>query len=150
AQVAEMIYCSAQTLAEAKAYYADVKGRMAKYGREPDQLKVTPGLSVVVGETDAEAKERFAELQELIDFSNVHLGGQDLSGYDLDGPLPDLPESANGKGRFQQLVNLARRENLTIRQLVYRFATSRGHLQLHGSPKTIADTLEEWFVEGGA
>jgi alkanesulfonate monooxygenase SsuD/methylene tetrahydromethanopterin reductase-like flavin-dependent oxidoreductase (luciferase family) len=68
----------------------------------------------------------------------------------LDGPLPDLPESENGKGRFRQLVTLARRENLTIRQLVYRFSTSRGHLQVHGSPKTIADKIEEWFVGGGA
>ncbi|MFT3926941.1 MAG: LLM class flavin-dependent oxidoreductase [Myxococcales bacterium] len=151
ARLAEMTYCSAQTLADAQAYYADVKGRMAKYGRSQDQLKITPGLSVVVGETDSEAKELFAELQELIDFSKgVQLGGADLTGYDLDGPLPDLPESANGKGRFRQLVTLARRENLTIRQLVYRFATSRGHLQVHGSPKTIADTIEQWFVERGA
>ncbi len=91
AKVAEMTYSSAQTLTEAQAYYSDVKGRMGKYGREPHQLKVTPGLSVVVGETDAEARERFAELQELIDFSRgVNLMGEDLSGYDLDGPLPDL------------------------------------------------------------
>jgi FMN-dependent oxidoreductase (nitrilotriacetate monooxygenase family) len=151
ARNAEMTYCSAQTLEDAKAYYDDVKGRMAKYGRDPDQLKIAPGLSVVVGESDQQAKDRFHELQELIDFSKgVNLGGQDLSGYDLDGPLPDLPESENGKGRFRQLVTLARRENLTIRQLVYRFSTSRGHLQVHGSPKTIADKIEEWFVGGGA
>lgn len=151
AKNAEMTYCSAQTLADAKAYYDDVKGRMAKYGRDPDQLKITPGLSVVVGDSDQEAADRFAELQALIDFSKgVVLGGADLSGYDLDGPLPDLSESENGKGRFQQLVALARRENLTIRQLVYRFSTSRGHLQVHGSPKTVADTIEEWFLGGGA
>jgi FMN-dependent oxidoreductase (nitrilotriacetate monooxygenase family) len=151
ARHAEMTYCSAQTLEDAKAYYDDVKGRMAKYGRDPDQLKISPGLSVVVGETDREAKERFQELQELIDFSKgVVLGGTDLSGYDLDGPLPDLPEGENGKGRFRQLVALARRENLTIRQLVYRFSTSRGHLQVHGSPKTVADKIEEWFLGGGA
>jgi FMN-dependent oxidoreductase (nitrilotriacetate monooxygenase family) len=151
ARLAEMTYCSAQTLEDAKAYYDDVKGRMAKYGRDPDQLKIAPGLSVVVGDTDQEARDRFAKLQELIDFSKgVMMGGADLTGYDLDGPLPDLPETDNGKGRFRQLVTLARRENLTIRQLVYRFATSRGHLQVHGSPKTIADTMEEWFVEGGA
>lgn len=151
ARNAEMTYCSAQTLEDAKAYYDDVKGRMAKYGRDPDQLKVAPGLSVVVGESDQEAQERFHELQELIDFSKgVTLGGADLSGYDIDGPLPDLTEGENGKGRFRQLVALARRENLTIRQLVYRFSTSRGHLQVHGSPKTIADKMEEWFLGGGA
>ncbi|MET0287704.1 MAG: LLM class flavin-dependent oxidoreductase [Polyangiales bacterium] len=152
AQVAEMTYCSAQTLEDAKAYYNDVKGRMAKYGRDPDQLKVSPGLSVVVGETDSEAKERFQELQELVDLSKgVNVMGVDLSGYDLDGPLPDgLEAGANGKGRFEQMVALARRENLTIRQLFFRFSTSRGHLQLHGSVKTIADTMQEWFEQGGA
>jgi FMN-dependent oxidoreductase (nitrilotriacetate monooxygenase family) len=151
ARNAEMTYCSAQTLEDAKAYYDDVKGRMAKYGRDPSQLIVAPGLSVVVGETDSEARERFHELQELIDFSKgVTLGGADLTGYDIDGPLPDLPEGENGKGRFRQLVALARRENLTIRQLVYRFSTSRGHLQIHGSVKTVADKIEEWFTGGGA
>lgn len=152
ARHAEMTYCSAQTLADAQAYYADIKTRMERYGRAPDQLKISPGLSVVVGESDGEAQDKFAELQSLIDFSGgVNLMGTDLTGYDLDGPLPDdLPESENGKGRFRQLVTLARRENLTIRQLVYRFGSSRGHLQLHGSVKTIADTLEQWFVERGA
>jgi alkanesulfonate monooxygenase SsuD/methylene tetrahydromethanopterin reductase-like flavin-dependent oxidoreductase (luciferase family) len=145
AQVAEMTYCSAQTLDDARAYYKDVKSRMAKFGRDPDQLKITPGLSVVVGETDQQAADRFGELQALIDFSKgVTLGAADLTGYDLDGPLPDLPETDNGKGRFRQLVALARSENLTIRQLVYRFGTSRGHLQIHGSPTTVADKIEEW------
>jgi FMN-dependent oxidoreductase (nitrilotriacetate monooxygenase family) len=151
AKIAEMTYSSAQTLADAQAYYTDVKSRMAKYGRNPDQLKVTPGLSVVVGESDAEARERFEELQSLCDFSRgVNLMGEDLSGYDLDGPLPDLPEKDNGKGRFRQLVALAKKEQLTIRQLFYRFGTSRGHLQVHGSTKTVADTIEEWFLERGA
>jgi len=151
ARIAEMTYCSAQTLDDAREYYNDVKGRMAKYGRDPDQLKITPGLSVVVGDTDQQAADRFGELQALIDFSQgVNLGGRDLKGYDLDGPLPDLPESENGKGRFRQLVALARRENLTIRQLVYRFSTSRGHLQIHGSPRTVADKIQEWFEGGGA
>lgn len=151
ARVAEMTYSSAQSLEDAQAYYADVKGRMAKYGRDPDQLKIAPGLSVVVGESDAEAEDLFQELQQLIDFSRgVQLGGRDLSGYDLDGPLPELEEQENGKGRFQQLVALARRENLTIRQLVYHFATSRGHLQVHGSPSTVADKIQEWFEGRGA
>jgi FMN-dependent oxidoreductase (nitrilotriacetate monooxygenase family) len=151
ARVAEMTYCSAQTLQDAKEYYNDVKGRMAKFGRDPDQLKITPGLSVVVGDTDQQAADRFGELQALIDFSKgVNLGGTNLTGYDLDGPLPDLPESENGKGRFRQLVTLARRENLTIRQLVYRFSTSRGHLQVHGSPTTVADKIQEWFEARGA
>lgn len=151
ARVAEMTYSSAQSLEVARGYYNDVKSRMQKYGRDPDQLKVTPGLSVMVGHTDQEARDRFDELQGMLDFSRgVNLMGVDVSEFPLDGPLPDLPEAANGKGRFKQLVELARRENLTIRQLVLRFSVARGHIQVVGSPKHVADTLEEWFTEGGA
>jgi FMN-dependent oxidoreductase (nitrilotriacetate monooxygenase family) len=152
ARIAEMSYCSAQSLDVAQAFYKDVKSRMVKYGRAEDQLKITPGLSVVVAETDQEAQDKFGELQSLVDVSNVHFGGFDLSGYDVDGPLPDLPYQSgeNGRGRFQQQLDLARRENLSIRQLVLRFRVARGHLQAVGSVKTVADTIEQWFVERGA
>ena len=152
ARIAEMSYCSAQSLEVAQAFYKDVKGRMHKYGREEDQLKITPGLSVVVARTDGEAQDLFAELQSRVDLSNLEFGGFDLSKYDLDGPLPDLPYQAgdNGKGRFQQQLDLARRENLSIRQLVLRFRVARGHLQAVGSVKTVADKVEQWFVERGA
>jgi len=152
ARVAEMSYCSATSLGVAQEFYADVKGRMAKYGRAEDQLKITPGLSVVVAESDQEAQDKFNELQQLVDVSNVEFGGFDLSAYPVDGPLPDLPYVApeNGKGRFQQQLELARRENLSIRQLVLRFRVARGHLQAIGSVKTVVDVMEQWFVERGA
>ncbi len=151
AKIAEMTYSSAQSLAVAQAYYADVKGRMAKYGRDPDELKVTPGLSVVVAESEQEARDKFEELQNAVDFSHgVEVAGVDLSDYPLDGPLPDLPEPESGKGRFQQMVELAKRDNLTIRQLVLRFSVAKGHIQVVGSTKQVADTIEEWFVEKGA
>jgi FMN-dependent oxidoreductase (nitrilotriacetate monooxygenase family) len=151
AKIAEMIYASAQSLDVAKAYYADVKGRMAKYGRDPDQLKITPGLSVVVARTNQEARAKFEQLQSRVDFTAAsHLFEFDLSKYDLDGPLPELPETANGRGRVKQLVELARRENLTIRQLVLRFGVSRGHVQVIGSAREVADVIEQWFTEGAA
>jgi FMN-dependent oxidoreductase (nitrilotriacetate monooxygenase family) len=152
AQHAEMTYCSATSLKVAQEYYADVKRRMAKYGRDPDQLKISPGLSVVVGESDQEAQDKFGELQSAVDFSHIEFGGYDLSQYPLDEPLPDLPykPSENGKGRFLQQLELARRENLTIRQLVLKFRVARGHLQAIGSVKTVADLIEQWFVEKGA
>jgi FMN-dependent oxidoreductase (nitrilotriacetate monooxygenase family) len=150
ARFAEMTYASATSLDVAQEYYRDIKRRMPAYGRAPDQLKITPGLSVIVGESDQQAKDLYAGLQELTDFSRVELAGVDLTGHDLDGPLPDLQVPAGGRGRFQQLVELAKRENLTIRQLVLRFSQSRGHLQVHGSAKTVADVIERWFVEGGA
>ena len=149
---AEMTYCSATSLDVAQAYYSDVKGRLARYGRHEDQIKITPGLSVVVAGSDQEAQDRFSELQALVDLDNLTFGGFDLSGYPLDGPLPDLPyqPDANGKGRFLQQLELARRENLTIRQLVLRFRVARGHVQAIGSVKTVADLIEQWFVERGA
>lgn len=152
ARVAEMIYASAQSLDVAKRYYQDVKGRMAKYGRDPDALKVTPGLSVVVATSNQEAQDRFEHLQSLVDFSRgVNLMGVDVSQYPLDGPLPEgLQAGENGKGRFQQLQELARRENLSIRQLALRFNVSKGHVQVVGSTKRVADFIEEWFEARGA
>ena len=152
AKYAEVIYASATSLDVAKAYYADVKRRLAKYGRSEDQIKVTPGLSVVVASSDQEAQDRFGELQSRVDFTDLEFGGFDLSRYPLDEPLPDLPYKAgeNGQGRFQQQLDLARRENLTIRQLVLKFRVARGHVQAIGSVKTVADLIEQWFVEKGA
>ncbi|ATE59156.1 LLM class flavin-dependent oxidoreductase [Thauera sinica] len=152
ARFGEVTYASATSLDVAKAYYADVKSRLAKFGRAEDQLKITPGLSVVVAESDQEAQDLFGEVQALVDFNNLSFGGFDLSGYPLDGPLPDLPyqEGENGRGRFRQQLELARRENLTIRELVLRFRVARGHVQAIGSVKTVADLIEQWFVERGA
>ena len=152
ARVAEMTYSSATSLQVAQDYYADVKGRMAKYGRDESQLKITPGLNVVVGDSDQEAQDKYGELQDLVDFSELEFGGFDLTKYPLDGPLPDLPYEAgeNGRGRFQQQLELARRENLTIRQLVLKFRVARGHVQAIGSVKTVADLIEQWFLEKGA
>ncbi|MDR1647155.1 MAG: LLM class flavin-dependent oxidoreductase [Zoogloeaceae bacterium] len=152
AQIAELQYCAAQTLEEAKVYYADVKQRLAKYGREDHELNLTPGLSVIVAESDAKAQDQFGALSELTDVGHVEFGNQDLSGHDPDKPLPDLPyqEPENGKGRFRQQLALAKKENLTIRQLVHRWRVSRGHVQAIGSVKTVADLIEQWFVEKGA
>ena len=76
--------------------------------------------------------------------------GHDVSGYPLDGPLPDLPEPANGKGRWRQLTALARREQLTIRQLFLRFNAVRGHRVVIGTPTDVANQIEDWFVNGAA
>src|SRR3990172_2179049 len=107
---------------------------MAKYGREPDHLKILPGLSVIVGKTDAEARADFEYLQSLIhpmvgrEILSTMLGGMDLSRYPLDQPLPDpLPPTTGSKGHYESIVAMARREKLTIRELG---APSRFHDQL--------------------
>ncbi len=150
AKVGEMTYSSATSLEVARGYYDDVKGRLAKYGREPDEIKICPGLSVVVAPSDQEARDKFQSLQDAVDFTQG-LMGLDVSAYPLDGPLPDdIPIPENGRGRIQQLIELGKREKLSIRQLILRFSVARGHVQAIGSTKRVADLIEQWFVEGGA
>jgi FMN-dependent oxidoreductase (nitrilotriacetate monooxygenase family) len=156
ARTAEVVFTAQQTLEDAVAFYADVKGRMAQYGRHPDDLKIMPGVMPIVGRTEQEAREKFAELQSLIDpavglaLVSGLTGGFDLSPYPLDGPIPELPETNASKSRQLLTLELARRENLTIRELYLRIAGARGHWQLVGTPEQIADALEERFVHYGA
>lgn len=156
AQTAEVIFTAQQTLAEGQAFYADVKGRLAHYGRSPDELKIMPGVFPVIGKTEQEAKDKFDHIQSLID-PQIGLGllsgllsNVDLTSYPLDGPLPDLPGTDLAKSRFQLLTDLAQRESLTIRQLYLAIAGARGHRQILGTPSQIADQLEEWFVNDAA
>ena len=156
AETAEVVFTAHQTLADAKAFYADLKGRMARYGRDPDHLKVMPGIFPVIGRTEDEAEAKYEEIQSLIhpevglSLLAGMLGHVDLSGYPVDGPLPELPESNAGKSRQALLVDLARREGLTIRQLYLRIAGARGHRRIRGTPTQIADQLQEWFEAGAA
>lgn len=157
ARTAEVIFTAQQSLADAQAFYTSLKSRMARHGRDPDQLKIMPGVFPVVGRSLSEAQEKHEELQALIHPSvglsmlQQHLGGIDLSAYPLDGPLPDDLREPNGsKSRFQLVTALARREALTLRQLYLRLATARGHWSLYGTPESIVDELEAWFTQGGA
>jgi len=156
ARTAEAIFAAQITLEEATAFYADVKGRLAKFGRSHDDLKILPGIFPVIGRSEAEAQEKFEALQELIQPEvglNLlsQLSGVDLRSYPLDGPVPlDPPVTNAGKSRQELLLDLARRENLTIRQLYLRIAGARGHWQVVGTPTQIADVLEERFENYGA
>jgi len=155
ARTAEVIFTAQQTLAEAQAFYADVKGRLARYGRAAEDLKIMPGVFPVVGRTRAEAQAKFDELQALLqpevgfELLRVQLG-VDLRGSDPDGPLPELPPTLASQSRQALVAELARRENLSIRQLYERIAGARGHWQLVGTAADIADQLEERFVSYGA
>ncbi|MDQ1653939.1 MAG: N-acetyl-S-(2-succino)cysteine monooxygenase, partial [Cryptosporangiaceae bacterium] len=133
--------------------------RLAKFGRTHEEIKILPGISPVIGSTTAEATALEDELNALIvpEYGLAQLSkmvGLDLFDRDLDGPLPDrLPveDDINGnKSRFTLVVELARRENLTIRQLLVRLAGGRGHRVIAGTPEYVADQLEEWFTGGAA
>ncbi|SFM35135.1 LLM class flavin-dependent oxidoreductase [Methylobacterium pseudosasicola] len=156
AETAEVVFTAQQTLADAQAFYADLKSRAETYGRDPDHIKIMPGIFPVVGRTEAEAQETFEALQSRIHpvvglaLLSSTLGGFDLTGYPLDGPLPDLPETNGPKSRQKLLIDLARREKLTIRELYLKIAGARGHWQLVGTAEQIVDRLEERFRKGGA
>lgn len=156
ARTAEVVFTASQSLEDSVSFYADLKGRMAKYGRHPDDLKIMPGIFPVVGESRAQAQEKFEELQELIHPAvavaqlQYMLGDFDLSPYPVDGPLPELPESNGGKSRQALLFDLARKEKLSIAQLARRIAGARGHWQVVGTAADIVDVMEERFVKQGA
>ncbi|MFC4778851.1 LLM class flavin-dependent oxidoreductase [Paenibacillus sp. GCM10023252] len=158
AETAEVIFTAWQTLQQAQAFYQEVKGLVAEYGRSPDELAIMPGVFPIIGRTEQEAEEKAEQLKKLIQPEAgvallSFLISFDLSPYPVDGPLPELPDLAevNGtKSRFQLLKELAERESLTIRGLYERVAGGRGHRQIMGTPAQIADQLEEWYREGGA
>jgi FMN-dependent oxidoreductase (nitrilotriacetate monooxygenase family) len=149
AETAEVIFASGGNLADARRFYADVKTRMKNLGRSPDHLKILPGALVVVGETAAEAREKRALLDSLVhpDSGLASLAialGHDASRFDLDGPLPEIPESNASKSGRERIIERARRDNLTVRQLA-QIAGSYGGLALVGTPAMIADQMEEWL-----
>ena len=157
AEFAEVIFSTHLTLKEGLEFYAGVKGEAENLGGNPDHVKVLPGLMVMVAPSEAEADEKFEFLQSLIhpqgalEILSFTLGGADLSKYDLDGPLPDLPVNTKGsQSSFATTVNLARVENLTIRQLAYRMATARQRIFIKGTPARVADHMEDWFLKGAA
>ena len=150
---AEALFGTASSIADGQAVYADIKGRMAKYGRAPDSLRILPGMTVFVGRTAAEAEELFQELQSLISptLAVAYLSkivNFDLSDYDLDGPFPEVqvPDTAGGTAIGRSVQAMAAREGLTVRQTYQRILPSMGGNVLKGDPKQVADGLEAWYT----
>jgi alkanesulfonate monooxygenase len=149
AETAEMVFAAGGAIAGARDFYADVKGRMVKLGRDPDHLKILPGALVVTGDTKDAAQKKKNLLDSLVhpDSGIASLSialGTDASKFDLDGPLPDIPETNQSKSGRQRVIDRARRDNLTVRQLA-QIAGSYGGLAMVGTPAQIADEMEEWL-----
>src|SRR5438067_5717471 len=154
AETAEAVFTAQSDIAAGRQFYADVKGRMTKVGRAPGHMKILPGCFVVVGDTVDQARAKRAKLDSLVHYSNA-IGslsialGHDASKFDPDGPLPDIPESNASKSGRQRAIDLAKRENLTVRQLAQRLGGHSG-LAMVGTPVTIADEMEEWLMTEGS
>jgi FMN-dependent oxidoreductase (nitrilotriacetate monooxygenase family) len=150
AETAEVIFAAGGSLPDAQRYYADVKGRMETLGRNRDHLKILPGALVVVGDTVDEARRKRARLDSLVHYDSAVASlsialGTDASKFDPDGPLPeDVPETNQSKSGRERAIMLARRENLTVRQLAQRLGGYAGSAMV-GTPVTIADTMQEWL-----
>jgi FMN-dependent oxidoreductase (nitrilotriacetate monooxygenase family) len=148
AATADVVYAAQDDMTVARAYYTDVKCRIARYGRSWDDLKIMPGLRPVVAPTRTEAQAKFDRLQELLDpmvgLARVYNELGDLSGYDVDGPVPEPKEPPQVKSSFDRIMARARRNNWTIRQL-YQQLCGAGGFCLIGTASDIVDVMEQWM-----
>ena len=159
ARYAEAVFTAHQTLADAQEFYDDLKRRAAEHGRDPDHVKILPGIVPLIGSSEAEARELEAELTRLIRAEFALPGLAELLGVDvtdlrldqeLPAHLPDEDQIEGAKSRRTLVVNLARRERLTVRQVIGRLGGGRGHLTFAGTPVRIADKIESWYQAGAA
>jgi FMN-dependent oxidoreductase (nitrilotriacetate monooxygenase family) len=148
----EALFGAASGKAEAQAEYVDIKGRMPKYGRPPEALRILPGLSVFVGRTAAEADALYEELQALISpaLAVSYLSkvvGFDVTGASLDGPMPQhRGESLGGTAIGRSVLDMAARDGLSVRGTYERILPSMGGNMVKGDPAHVADVMEDWYT----
>lgn len=154
---AEAVFSAAQTIDESLEYARDLKARAAAHGRPP--VIVLPGLTTIIGATEADARRRRDELVDLIPwrYSLNRLAGTlgiPAERLKLDEPLPEslaLPGGGNGNHTFfQATVAHARRNGYTVRTLIRELAGGGGHRVVVGTPEQVADDIEQWFNAGAA
>ncbi len=154
AETAEVVFAAVSSLEAGKAYFADIKGRARARGRDPEAIKILPGVLVIVGETVEAAIAKQAHLDSLVHYDSGigslnSVLGYDVSGFDPDGPLPEIPQTNASQSDRDQVVALARRQHLTIRQLAQCVGNYDG-LAFVGTPQTIANQMEQWLTEEGS
>lgn len=157
ARYAEAVFTAQTTIEEGRAFYSALKAATLKAGRDPESIKILPGIVTIIGSTEAEARDLDRQLDDLIVLEHplqqlAESIGIPAAEIDVDAPLPDniRPVDPKHDSRYQLTVNLARRENLTVRQLLLRLGGGRGHRTFVGTPEQVADTIEEWFTTGAS
>lgn len=158
ARVADVVFAPINgDIESAKAKYKALKDRLSKYGRERKDLAILPGIMTMVADSADQAREELAQLQQWLKASDATVRsvltkrlGRDCSTFDLDAPIPDLPETNLGQSFARTLLDRARREHMTFRDLYNIAAAARGHWAVCGTPTQVADILEEWFVAEAA
>lgn len=153
ARTADAVFTSHPTMESGVAFYADLKARAAKAGRDPESLRIMTAIQPVAAASDQQAREEAEELNRAIpvqlalSYLRTVLGGMDLSGYDLDGPLPALSESNASLGTRQRVIDMASK-GMTLGQIALAVAASRTSRSLAGTAQTIADELDRWYDSG--
>ena len=161
ARHAEAVFTAQMEKVTARDFYTDLKALALQEGRDPAHVLILPGLSPVIGSTEAEAQRLARELNDLSDPEvgrkrlSGRFGGHDFSHLKLDEPLrvEDFPDPATveaARSRTEVIIGLVRREKPTLRQLLSYMAGARGHFVTAGTPEMIADLMEDWVCDGAA
>lgn len=155
ARTADVVFSVVQDFTESKTAYQALKARLPKFQRDADDLTILPGVMPVIGKTDREARDKLNTLQSFVTSDNAiemmsERLGHDMSKYDMDGPIPELPPSQTYESFARVMLAKARRENMTLRDLYNLTGAARGHWVLCGTPEYIADTMQEWFENRAA
>ncbi|MDR3535172.1 MAG: LLM class flavin-dependent oxidoreductase [Acetobacteraceae bacterium] len=150
ARWAEAIFCSPHAKADAQAFYADIKQRMAAFGRRPEACAVLPSVSIVVGETESVAREKADYLNALADpelvlATNSQMLGVDLSRHETEADVVTAAGNQGIQGSHDRVVQLARAEGIS-----FAAAARKRRSQFVGTPQSIADEMEDWFTDGAA
>jgi FMN-dependent oxidoreductase (nitrilotriacetate monooxygenase family) len=156
ARLAEIVFTAQTTFEQGKEFYADVRARLAKFGRRQEEVLVMPGFYPVVGATQAEAQAKYDALQSLIQkpvgiaILEHTIGVKGLDKIPLDGPVPEMAATNGPLSRQRLLLEQARRDKLTFWELCLANAGPRGHVLSIGTPVQIADEMQHWFRDGAA
>lgn len=151
AETAEVVFCAPRDIVESKKLYADLKSRLAAAGRAPSSLKILPAAFIVLGDSLEEAKQKRAKLDSLVHYDSGIASlsialGHDVSGFDPDDYLPQIPETNASKSGRAQVLKLAEEERLTVRQLAQRYGGYSG-LAFVGTVESVADEMQKWLEE---
>jgi FMN-dependent oxidoreductase (nitrilotriacetate monooxygenase family) len=150
---AEVVFTSQPKIEGARKFYADVKAAAAKLGRNPDHVKICPSIQPLIASSEAELARKDQELADLVHIDVAlsqmqHYLGSDvirLSDHDVDGPLPDMAVTKGNQTFQKHVIDMARKDNLTIREIAKQIAAQRFSGGFRGTPEQVADSLEEWF-----
>jgi FMN-dependent oxidoreductase (nitrilotriacetate monooxygenase family) len=151
---ADAVYAMSYDLPAAQKYYSVVRANAAAHGRNPDHVKILPGFTPYVGRTEAEARAKYDEMARLIDpkvgLASLFNSLGDLSAYPLDGPVPEASGDLRIRSMGNSLLQMARAQNMSIRQLYEMMASGNAGRVLIGSAEQIVDDMQAWFEQGAA